>query len=290
MISYFERRLGGMGALVKGLVGLIEGQGSTIRTNAEVAEITVANGRATGVRLASGEIIAADIVVSNAETATTYEKLFAKASRRRWTDRKLDRASYSMSCFVWYFGTRRKYDDVPHHTILVGQRYREHLADIFDRKVLAEDFSLYLYRPTATDPSLAPDGCDTFYALSPVPHQGSGVDWSIKAEPYRAAIEKHLSQTLLPGLEDELATSRLFTPQDFQDVLLSKHGAAFGLEAVPTQSAWFWPHNRSEDIEGLYLVGAGTHPGAGVPAVLSSARVLDVVVPDPNAIARQVAV
>jgi phytoene desaturase len=290
MISYFERHwgvhfpMGGTGALVKGLVGLIEGQGGVIRTNAEVTEITVANGRATGVKLASGETIAADIVVSNADTALTYQKLLAKAPRKRWTDRKLDRANYSMSCFVWYFGTNKKYPDVPHHTILLGPRYREHIADIFDRKILAEDFSLYLYRPTATDPSLAPEGCDTFYALSPVPHMDSGVDWSKKAEPYRQAIARRLSQTLLPGFEDELATSHLFTPQNFQDVLMSKKGAAFGIEPILTQSAWFRPHNRSEDIEGLYLVGAGTHPGAGVPTVLSSARVLDVVVPDPRAI------
>jgi phytoene desaturase len=294
MISYFERHwgvhfaMGGMGALVKGLVNLIEGQGSTIRTNADVAEIIVANGRATGVRLTSGEMIAADIVVSNADTATTYEKLLAKAPRKRWTDRKLDRASYSMSCFVWYFGTKRQYKDVPHHTILVGERYREHIADIFDHKVLAEDFSLYLYRPTATDPSLAPDGCDSFYALSPVPHMDSGVDWSAKAEPYRQAIARHLSNTLLPGLESEVVTSRVFTAKDFEHVLRSKKGAAFGLEAVLTQSAWFRPHNKSEDVEGLYLIGASTHPGAGVPTVLSSARVLDVVVPDPSTIGRHV--
>ncbi|MBB4197804.1 phytoene dehydrogenase [Rhodoblastus sphagnicola] len=288
MISYFERHwgvhfaMGGTGALVKGLVGLIEGQGGVIRTKAEVAEITVENRRATGVRLASGETIAADIVVSNADTATTYAKLLAKAPRKCWTDRKLDRAAYSMSVFVWYFGTRRKYPRVQPHTILVGPRYGAHVADIFDRKVLAEDFSLYLYRPTAIDPSLAPEGCDTFYALSPVPHMDSGVDWSSKAEPYRQAIARRLSETLLPGLEDEVVTSRIFTPQNFQDVLQSRKGAAFGFEAALTQSAWFRPHNKSEDIERLYLVGAGTHPGAGVPTVLSSARVLDAVTPDPR--------
>ena len=288
MISYFERHwgvhfaMGGTGALVKGLVGLIEGQGGRIRTRADVTEILVENGRAVGVKLESGETVAADIVVSDADTATTYSKLLARAPRKRWTDRKLDRASYSMSCFVWYFGTKRKYPDVPHHTIMVGPRYREHIADIFDRKILAEDFSLYLYRPTATDPSLAPEGCDTFYALSPVPHMDSGVDWAAKAESYRRAIEKHLSQTLLPGLEHEVVTSHVFTPQNFQDVLQSRKGAAFGIEPILTQSAWFRPHNRSEDVEGLYLVGASTHPGAGVPTVLSSARVLDAVVPDPR--------
>jgi phytoene desaturase len=183
-----------------------------------------------------------------------------------------------MSLFVWYFGTRRQYPDVAHHTILLGPRYRELLTDIFERKVLADDFSLYLHRPTATDASLAPDGCDAFYVLSPVPHLGSGTDWPATAEIYRLALSRFLGETVLPGLEENLVTSRVTTPQDFQDRLLSFRGAAFGLEPVLTQSAWFRPHNRSEDVKGLYLVGAGTHPGAGLPGVLSSARILDTVV------------
>jgi phytoene desaturase len=185
-----------------------------------------------------------------------------------------------MSLFVWYFGTRRSYPDVPHHTILVGPRYRELLEDIFERKVLAQDFSLYLHRPTASDPSLAPPGCDAFYVLSPVPNLDGGVDWRERAEPYRRAIEASLEQTMLPGLGAEIATSFHMTPLDFQERLLSVRGAAFSFEPVLTQSAWFRPHNRSEEVERLYLVGAGTHPGAGVPGVLSSARVLDTVVPD----------
>jgi len=185
-----------------------------------------------------------------------------------------------MSLFVWYFGTRIQYPDVAHHTILLGPRYRELLHDIFERKVLPDDFSLYLHRPTATDPSLAPPGSDAFYVLSPVPHLESGIDWRERAEPYRQALARSLSQTLLPGLEQNVVTSRLLTPQDFQDRLLSFRGAAFGMEPVLSQSAWFRPHNRSEEVEHLYLVGAGTHPGAGLPGVLSSARVLDSVVPD----------
>ena len=190
-----------------------------------------------------------------------------------------------MSLFVWYFGTRRRYPEVAHHTIVLGPRYRELLKDIFARQKLASDFSLYLHRPTATDTSLAPDGCDGFYVLSPVPHLGSGTDWSKTAESYRRAIARRLSETVLPGLEQEIVTSRVMTPQDFQDRLLSFRGAGFGLEPVLTQSAWFRPHNRSEDVENLYLVGAGTHPGAGLPGVLSSARVLDSVVPDARAFA-----
>lgn len=286
LIAHLERRfgvhfaMGGTGSLVKGLVSLITSQGNEVRYGAEVREITVQARRATGVRLASGEVMPADVVVSNADSAWTYRHLLPAAVRRRWTDRRIERSRYSMSLFVWYFGTRRQYHDVPHHTILVGPRYRELLHDIFTRKKLAEDFSLYLHRPTATDPSLAPPGCDAFYVLAPVPHLGGDTDWREAAERFRQRIAAALEATMLPDLAANVVTSRLMTPQDFQDRLLAFRGAAFGLEPVLSQSAWFRPHNRSEDIERLYLVGAGTHPGAGVPGVLSSAKILDAVVPD----------
>jgi phytoene desaturase len=285
LITFLERRhgvhfpIGGMGRLVKGMVGLLERQGGEIRYDAEVNEIIVENRKATGVRLASGERIKSDIVVSNADAAWTYRKLLPSAARRRWSDKKLDRAHYSMGLFVWYFGTSRRYPDVKHHTILVGPRYKALLDDIFSRRVLAEDFSLYLHRPTATDPSLAPKGCDSFYVLSPVPHLDAGVDWSVTAEAYRRAIAEVLDAIVLPGFQEHIVTSRLMTPQDFHDRLLSHKGAAFGFEPLFTQSAWFRPHNKAEDVDGLYLVGAGTHPGAGVPGVLCSAKILDWVVP-----------
>ena len=285
LIAFLERRwgvhfaMGGTNRLVTGLVGLIEGQGGSVRCNQQVAEIVVADGAARGVRLASGEYVAADVVVSNADSAWTYRKLMPGVHRQKWTDARLDRQKSSMSLFVWYFGTDRRYTDVAHHTIALGPRYRGLLGDIFDRHALADDFSLYLHRPTATDPSMAPDGCDAFYVLSPVPHLGSGTDWKTHAEPYRRAIERRLSQTLLPDLERHVATSLMLTPQDFQDTLSSWRGAAFGPEPRLTQSAWFRPHNRSEEVRDLYLVGAGTHPGAGLPGVLSSARILDTVVP-----------
>ncbi len=291
LIAFLERKwgvhfaMGGTGRLVQGLVGLIERQGGEVRCGEEVAEIVVTEGAATGVRLVSGATIAADIVVSNADAAWTYRHLLPPQARHRWSDRRIERARYSMSLFVWYFGTRRRYPDVPHHTILLGPRYRELLGDIFERKILASDFSLYLHRPTATDPSLAPDGCDAFYVLSPVPHLGSGIDWNDRAEAYRRTIARRLSETVLPDLEANVVTSRVTTPQDFQDRLLSFRGAAFGLEPVLTQSAWFRPHNRSEDVANLFLVGAGTHPGAGLPGVLLSARVLDKVVPHALALA-----
>lgn len=288
LIPWLERKWGvhyprgGTGALVRGLVDLIAGQGGEVRLGATVKEIVVEDRRARGVLLESGEELRADVVVSNADSAWTYRHLVPAKERRTWTDQRLDSARYSMSLFVWYFGTRRRYDDVAHHTILLGPRYRELLEDIFERRVLADDFSLYLHRPSATDPSMAPAGHDSFYVLSPVPHLDAGVDWTTRGESYRRAIATHLEKTLLPGLSDNLVASRLMTPQHFRDELLSERGAAFGLEPVLTQSAYFRPHNASEDVAGLYLVGAGTHPGAGVPGVLSSARVLDRIVPDPQ--------
>ncbi len=272
--------MGGTGSLVRGLVGLIEGQGSKVRCNTEVTEILVQDRAACGVRLSTGEVMHADIVVSNACAAFTYKTLLPARYRRRWTDAKIARGRYSMSLFVWYFGTKRRYDDVAHHTILLGPRYKGLLRDIFQKKHLAEDFSLYLHRPTATDTSLAPEGCDAFYVLSPVPHLDSGTDWRAAAEPYRRKIARALAQSIMPGLEENIVSSHMMTPQDFSDRLLSHRGAAFGLEPILTQSAWFRPHNESEEIDRLYLVGAGTHPGAGLPGVLSSARVLDRVVPD----------
>ncbi|GJD35825.1 phytoene desaturase [Methylobacterium aerolatum] len=283
LIADLERRwgvhfaMGGTGRLVDGLVRLIRGQGGRVRLGAEVARIRVEGGAATGVTLASGETIPADIVVSNADSALTQAQLLPES--RRWSPGRLRRARSSMGLFVWYFGTKRRFPDVAHHTILLGPRYRELLADIFDRKVLAEDASLYLHRPTATDDSLAPPGQDCFYVLAPVPNLAGGQDWATLAEPYRLRIQAMLEDSVMPGLGAEIATSFVTTPQDFQDDFLSYRGSGFGLEPILTQSAWFRPHNRSA-IANLYLVGAGTHPGAGLPGVLSSAKVLDRVVPD----------
>lgn len=285
LISYLEREygvhyaVGGTHALVEALVRLIGHMGGTVRLNADVDEILVENGSAAGVRLATGETIRSAITVSNADTGWTYSKLLASHKRRRWTDKRIDKAKYSMSLFVWYFGTNRQYPDIPHHTVLMGPRYGGLLTDIFDKKVLADDFSLYLYRPTATDATVAPLGCDTFYVLSPVPNLDADIDWSREAEPYRARIASWLEDNLMPGLSQSVVSSRLLTPDDFRSRLLSTKGAAFGMEPVITQLAWFRPHNRSEEVENLFIVGAGTHPGAGLPGVVSSAKILDKVAP-----------
>jgi phytoene desaturase len=292
LIAYLERQfgvhfaLGGTGAIVKAMVRVIEAQGGSVRSKADVASIIVAVGKAAGVTLRDGSRIAADIVVSNACVAHTYGTLLKGAHKSRWTDEKLRRTRHSMSLFVWYFGTNMKFHDVPHHTILMGPRYRELIADIFDNKVLAEDMSLYLHRPTAGDPSLAPPGCDSFYVLSPVPNLDAAIDWGAMAEIYRAKVAKRLHDTIMPGFEPHVVTQRLITPDTFAGDLLSYKGAAFGPEPVLTQSAWFRPHNRSEELSNLYFVGAGTHPGAGIPGVLSSARVLDMVVPAAREFAR----
>ncbi|MDX1530734.1 MAG: phytoene desaturase family protein, partial [Rhodothermales bacterium] len=293
LIAFLERKwgvwyaMGGTGALVRALADLVEDLGGAFRLGETVEQITVEGGRASGVRLASGEHLPADVVVSNADAAWTYRHLLPATHRGRWTDRRLDRAKYSMSLFVWYFGTDRPYTDVAHHTILLGPRYKALLDDIFHRHELAEDFSLYLHRPTATDPAMAPEGHDSFYVLSPVPHLDSGTDWSEETERYRQAIQGYLERTVLPDLGRHLTASLTLTPQGFLDDYLSVKGAAFSFEPVLTQSAYFRPHNRSEEVEGLYLVGAGTHPGAGMPGVLSSARVLDSVVPDPRDLPRR---
>ncbi len=293
LIAFLERKwgvhfpIGGTGALIQGLVELIQGLGGSVRCSTAVERIVVEGGRATGVRLANGAVIPADIVVSNADSAWTYRHLLDPADRKKWTDTRVEKLRYSMSLFVWYFGTNRRYEDVAHHTILLGPRYRGLLDDIFNKKILADDFSLYLHRPTATDASLAPPGCDGFYVLSPVPHLQSGTNWAVEGERYRKRIEALLEATLLPGLASSLVVSETLTPQGFQDQLSSFRGAAFGVEPVLTQSAYFRPHNKSEDVENLFLVGAGTHPGAGVPGVLSSARVLDTIVPDASTFSRQ---
>jgi phytoene desaturase len=270
--------MGGTGKLIQGLVKLLNEQGVEVRYNSTVRKINIENNHVTGVTLENGQVLYSDLVVSNADTAWTYKNLIDAKYRKVWTDKKVDNGKYSMSLFVWYFGTKKQYPEIPHHMMLLGERYKTLLDDIFKKHHLAKDFSLYLHRPTATDPSMAPEGCDTFYVLSPVPHLDSGTDWQTVAESYRKAIANMLESTVMPDLQANITESFMMTPQDFKDRLLSHKGAAFGLEPLLTQSAWFRPHNRSEDIPGLYMVGASTHPGAGIPGVLSSAKALDSVI------------
>ncbi|WP_428235322.1 phytoene desaturase [Gracilimonas sp.] len=278
MIHYLEREwgvhyaMGGTGAIVNALEKLILEQGGTIHTEAEVDEILIANGNAKGVRLKNGEELEADEIVSNADVAFTYKNLINPKHRKKYTDRKIERTKYSMSLFVIYFGTKKRYLDsgLAHHNIILGERYQGLLKDIFHKKHLADDFSLYLHMPTITDPSMAPEGCEGFYVLSPVPHLDSGTDWNEMAPKYRDAIMDFLEENYLPDLQENIIAEHYIDPLHFQDVLNSYKGSAFSVEPILTQSAWFRPHNKSEDVDNLYFVGAGTHPGAGLPGVLSS--------------------
>jgi phytoene desaturase len=282
MIHYLEKTwgvhfaMGGTGALVRGLVKLFEDIGGKIELGARVSSIDVVAGKVRSVKTADGRSFDADVVVSNGDVANTYRKLIAPEHRRKWTDRRLERMRYAMSLFVIYFGTNRTYEHLPHHSIVLGPRYEGLLKDIFDRKVVAEDFSLYLHAPTRTDPSLAPPGCECFYVLSPVPHLGGGQDWDKIKEEYADRILASLEKDhLVPGLRKHLVSKLIFTPKNFETDLDAYLGSAFQFEPILTQSAWFRPHNKSEDVEGLYFVGAGTHPGAGLPGVISSAKVLE---------------
>ncbi len=289
LIHWLERKWGvhfakgGTTAIVSALGRLLEEMGVEVRTDCPVARIDVADGHVRGVELENGRRIATSRVVANADPSTVYTRLVASSHRRKHADGAVRRKKHSMSLFVGYFGTNRRYDDVAHHTIVLGPRYRPLLEDIFERKVLADDFSLYLHRPTCTDPSLAPPGHDAFYVLSPVPNQASGIDWGAEADRYFDRIVDALDAGCLPGLRGSLVTRHSIDPRYFETEMRSHVGAAFGPEPRLTQSAYFRYHNESEDVRGLYFVGAGTHPGAGVPGVLCSAKVLERIVPPPEA-------
>ncbi len=281
--------MGGAGALAKAMAGLVRHFGGALHFGIDVEEITTENNRATGIRLADGTEIAADIVVSNADAGHTYTHLLGKTPRKRWSDGKLKRMRWSNGLFVWHFGTkgtRGKWPDVGHHTILNGPRYNGLLHDIFLHGKLADDMSIYLHRPSATDPTSAPEGCDSWYALAPVPHLGfrNPVDWQTEEQKYLAKVQAMLESTVLPGLSQHVVESHIMTPESFRDRYRSPHGAGFSLEPRILQSAWFRPHNISEEVENLYLVGAGTHPGAGLPGVVSTAEVLEKLVPDAPAV------
>jgi phytoene desaturase len=267
--------MGGTGALVQGFANCFMDIGGEIFLEAEVDQISIdKNGRANGVKMKSGEFIEADAVVSNADVGFTYLNLVPKSVRRKYTDKKVKSLTYSMSLFVIYFGTDKKYDDIAHHEIILGNRYKGLLDEIFVDKTLADDFSLYLHRPTATDPSLAPEGCDSWYVLSPVPNLEGKTDWKTAAEAYKQRIYEYLEKHYMPDLRKHIVTETYIDPRHFEDTLNSYLGNAFGVEPTLFQSAWLRPHNISEDVPNLYFVGAGTHPGAGLPGVMSSGKIV----------------
>jgi phytoene desaturase len=296
LVSHLEKEygvhyaIGGVAAIADAMVKVIEGQGGTVRFGVEADEILIRDARARAVKTVTGEILTADVIVSNADSGHTYDRLLRNHQKRRWTPARLKRSRWSMGLYVWYFGTKGTRDmwpDVGHHTILNGPRYQGLIHDIFMKGKLADDMSLYVHRPTVTDPTAAPEGDDTFYALSPVPHLGhdNPVDWAAEAEPYRQKVQAVLEDQLLPGFSSHVTASEIFTPETFRDRYLSPLGSGFSIEPRIFQSAWFRPHNVSEEVQGLYLAGAGTHPGAGLPGVVSSAEVLAKLVPTPERVA-----
>jgi len=264
---------GGTGALVQAMVKLFEDIGGRIELNAEVASIEVTGARASGVRLHDGRHFPADCVASNADVVHTYDNLLGHHPRGVKEGRRLKGKRFSNSLFVIHFGLKRPQPQLQHHTVCFGPRYRELIQEIFKGEALADDFSLYLHAPCITDPGLAPPGCSSHYVLSPVPHLGNApIDWEVEGPRYRDRIFDYLEKYYMPGLREDLVTSRIFTPNDFRDELNAHLGSAFSLEPILQQSAWFRPHNRDANLANVYLVGAGTHPGAGVPGVIGSAK------------------
>lgn len=281
LIQHLERKdgvlfaMGGTGALVRAIAELMEDEGVRLHLRCGVRRILVEGGRAVGVELENGEQVQADCVIANADAPAVYRRLLGEEPRRKWTDKRIAKQKFSMGLFVLYLGVRRQYPDLAHHTILLGERYRELLEEIFDQRVLSNDMSLYLHAPTRTDASMAPKDCESMYALVPVPNLLGKVDWSAEGPRLAERVIDLLDTTVCPGLRAAIEVKFFVTPEHFRDELRTEHGTGFSIQPTLGQSAWFRYHNRSEEVRGLYLVGAGTHPGAGLPGVLCSAKVLE---------------
>ncbi|MDC0603095.1 phytoene desaturase family protein [Aliiglaciecola sp.] len=284
LIHFLERKwgvhfaMGGTGAIVDGLHKLMQEEGIEIQLDTRVTGLTMNGKTIESVETDQGSLHG-DKIVSNIDPKFLYRHLIDDNAQALGAKLKTKHASLSMGLFVLYFGTTKQYEDVVHHTIWLGKRYKTLLADIFDNKVLANDFSLYLHRPTATDPSMAPEGCDSFYVLAPVPNQLSGIDWSDEQEGYADKIIDALERTIMPQLSEHVVHRLIKTPRDFEIDYSSVEGSGFSIAPTFQQSAWFRYHNLGEGPENLYLCGAGTHPGAGLPGVLSSAKVVDELIP-----------
>jgi len=278
MIPYLEKTggvwftKGGMYSLVEAFADIFTGAGGTIHTSSPATEIAVRNGQATGVQTPHA-FFKSDVVISNADFAHTYTHLIKPENRSKWSNRKVEKMDYSMSAFLLYLGVKKQYPKLKHHTLILSDRYKSLVRDIFDNKILPDDFSMYLHVPTRTDPEMAPEGAESMYVLIPVANLESGIDWKKMKEPYTRKILQFLEEDFgLEGLRENIEVQEIFTPEDFRDQRNSHLGSAWGVEPKLTQTAIFRPHNRSEDIGGLYFVGASTHPGAGVPGVLLTAE------------------
>ncbi len=281
MIPYLEKvggvwfAKGGMYSLVKAMESVFKEIGGTVRTHTEVKKIVVEDGVARGIEL-ENEVLKADCVVCNADIPIVYKNLIDSKWRKKWTDKRIDKIHMTMSCVLLYLGVKKQFPQLKHHTIVLGSEYKELVKDIFDRQIIPEEFSMYLHAPTKSDSNMAPKGCESLYVLIPVPNLKSGIDWKKEIEPFTNKVLDRLEEKMgMEGLKDNIEVMEVFTPDDFKNKLNSHLGNAFAIEPRLMQSAYFRPHNRSEDIERLYFVGAGTHPGGGVPGVLLSSEATD---------------
>ena len=281
LILYLEKKwgihysMGGTGNIIKGLERLMIEEKIKILKDSEVTSINLNQNKIKSVTINNQKEFDADNVICNADPPAVYEKMLINKKKNNFFNWKKKRMDYSMGLFVYYFGTKKVYEDVEHHTIKFGNKYKEHLQDIFDKKKLNEDISYYLHRPSATDKSMAPKGHDCFYVLVPVPNNQSGIDWSIEGDKIKNLVIDKMEKSLLPNLRENIVEDFYLTPDYFEKELNTKYGSGFSIQPKFSQSAYFRFHNKSEVCDGLYFVGAGTHPGAGVPGVLSSAKVLD---------------
>ena len=282
LILFLEKKwgihysMGGTGSVVNALEKLMKEESVKIIKNAEVTEILSFDKKITGVKINNEKEIYGDYIICNSDPPNVYKNLIKSKSKYGFLfNQKVKRMNYSMGLFVYYFGSKKQFKDVAHHTIYFGKSYKEHLHKIFDRKELSDDISYYLHRPSATDQSMAPKDHDAFYVLVPVPNNLSGIDWASEGERFKNLVLTKMDQTVLPGIKDNVISDFYLTPDYFENELATLHGSGFSIQPKFTQSAYFRFHNKSEIFENLYFVGAGTHPGAGMPGVLSSAKVLD---------------
>ena len=281
LILFLEKKwgihysLGGTGNLVKAFEKLMKEEKIEIIKNSSVTELTNLNNQIVSVTVNNKDVLKADYIICNSDPPNVYKNLIKPNNYGFLFNKKIERMNYSMGLFVYYFGSKKQYNDVAHHTICFGKSYKDHLNKIFEKKELSEDISYYLHRPTATDPSMAPPGQDCFYVLVPVPNNLSNINWHKEGEKFKQLIINKMSEQILPNLKENITADFYVTPDYFENDLSTLHGSGFSIQPKFTQSAYFRFHNKSEIFNNLYFVGAGTHPGAGIPGVISSAKVLD---------------
>jgi phytoene desaturase len=282
LILYLEKKwgihysMGGTGSVVNALEKLMEEEGIEIIKNAEVTEMISSDNKIEGVQINNKDNLYGNYVICNSDPPNVYKNLIKSKKKYGFLfNQKVKRMNYSMGLFVYYFGSKKKFKEVAHHTIYFGKSYEKHLSKIFDQKILSDDISYYLHRPTATDSSMAPKDQDAFYVLVPVPNNLSGINWSNEGDKFKELVLTKMDQTVLPGIKNSVVSDFYLTPDYFEKELSTLHGSGFSIQPKFTQSAYFRFHNKSEIFDNLYFVGAGTHPGAGMPGVLSSAKVLD---------------